>query len=230
MNAAVAEKRARRPVVLVLGDGQVHIPGWVEDLETFRRWARSSDFPERGRFGYFNGQIWVDLSMERLAHNQLKGIIAVVVGGLVMAGRLGVYFHDRMRLTSEAANLSSEPDGMFASEQTLRAKRVLLREGADTLEVEGTPDMVLEVVSPDSVKKDTVVLRELYAQAGIREYWLIDPRHVPQEFSILRHTAKGYTSVRRQGDWLKSAVFGKSFRLTQGTDELRHPVYKLDVR
>jgi hypothetical protein len=29
---------------------------------------------------------------------------------------------------------------------------------------------------------------------------------------------------------MKSAVFGKSFRLTRQTDALSHPVYRLEVR
>jgi hypothetical protein len=33
-------------------------------------------------------------------------------------------------------------------------------------------------------------------------------------FEIYRYTAKGYTSVRKQDGWIKSAVSGKSFKLT----------------
>jgi len=36
--------------------------------------------------------------------------------------------------------------------------------------------------------------------------------------------------VRTQGGWAKSAVFGKSFRLTEQTDPLGHPDYTLAVR
>src|SRR5256885_8764701 len=51
------------------------------------------------------------------------------------------------------------------------------------LELEGTPDMVLEVVSESSVQKDTKRLRQLYWQAGIREYWLVDARREPDRKS-----------------------------------------------
>jgi hypothetical protein len=81
-----------------------------------------------------------------------------------------------------------------------------------------------------SLEKDTVVLRDLYWQAGIAEYWLVDARGERLDFHILHRTAKGYVSSRRQAGWLKSAVFGKSFRLTRQIDGLGHPDYHLAVR
>ncbi len=42
--------------------------------------------------------------------------------------------------------------------------------------VEGrVPDLVLEVMSPTSVRRDTVTKYELYQSLGVREYWLYDP-------------------------------------------------------
>lgn len=37
-------------------------------------------------------------------------------------------------------------------------------------------DLVMEVISPDDPLRDTVTKRREYAEAGIPEYWLIDPR------------------------------------------------------
>src|SRR5206468_3586568 len=92
--------------------------------------------------------------------------------------------------------------------------------------LEGTPDMALEVVSPGSVKKDTVDLVDVYWQAGIPEYWLVDPRGggTPQ-FTIYAHTPRGYKPVRPAGGWRKSAVFGVAVRLGHSTDDLGLPTY-----
>jgi len=208
----------------------IRIPTWVVDLESFRRWVRSAEFPERGRFSHLAGGLWVDLSMESLGHNQAKGEISVVLGALVKAGKLGRFFFDRMRLTNAEAELSTEPDAMFASRTARITERTRYEHGAASLEVEGTVDMVLEVVSPSSVQKDTVVLRELYWKAGVREYWLVDPRGLELHFNILRHTLKGYVATRRRHGWIESAVFGKSFRLTRGEDDQGDPEFTLEVR
>jgi Uma2 family endonuclease len=98
------------------------------------------------------------------------------------------------------------------------------------LELEGTPDMVLEVVSPSSVKKDKVLLRQAYAEAGIPEYWLVDARKEPPTFDILVHKPRGYVAARKQDGWMKSGVSGKSFRLVQHTTALGHPDYTLESR
>ena len=36
-------------------------------------------------------------------------------------------------------------------------------------------DLVMEVVNPDDPRRDTVTKRREYAQAGIPEYWIVDP-------------------------------------------------------
>ena len=40
---------------------------------------------------------------------------------------------------------------------------------------EGAPDFVVEVVSPSSVCMDYVKKLNLYLEAGVREYWIVDP-------------------------------------------------------
>jgi Uma2 family endonuclease len=218
---------------IVLDDQVVHIPAWVTDLAAFRRWVRSDEFPEKQRICYLKGEVWVDMSREQFySHNQVKGEFTIVVGGLVRAKRSGRYIPDGMLLTNPAADLICVPDGSFASNASLRTGRVRLLEGVHEgfLEIEGTPDMVLEIVSASSVVKDTVTLRDLYWQAGMPEYWLVDVRGDRLEFNILRHTPPGYVANRKVGGWIKSAVFGKSFRLTRGLDALGNPEYTLQVR
>jgi Uma2 family endonuclease len=208
------------------------IPGWVVDHASFRRWVYSEDYPQSGQYGWLNGKVWVDLSLEHDCHNQIKMRVAYTLMGLSDQKRLGKYWGDRMLLTHLAAGLSAEPDGMFATWGTLQENRARLIGGRPPygLEIEGTPDMVLEVVSRHSVRKDYKELPALYWQAGIAEYWRIDPRGQGLRFDLLRSTAGGYRAVRARDGWRKSAVFGAAFRLTQTADPLGQPAYALAIR
>src|SRR5436190_10597481 len=55
----------------------ITVPGWVVDLQSYRRWATSSDYPESGWVSFLDGTIFVDPHMEELlTHNQVKGAYA----------------------------------------------------------------------------------------------------------------------------------------------------------
>ncbi len=216
----------------IVFEDKVSIPADVVDVESFRRWALSPRFPDRGRFSFLNGEVWFDMSPEELlTHNRVKGEIAAVLTTLLKAKPLGYYFHDRALLTCASVGLSTEADGTFVSFESLRSGRVRMVEGAvGFVELEGAPDMVLEVVSPSSVRKDNVTLRDLYGRAGVDEYWLVDARGPKPRFDILRPRGGKLAVAPARGGWLASSVFGKSFRLLRRIDEMGHPSHLLECR
>jgi Uma2 family endonuclease len=222
-----------RAVRVMIGES-VCIPPEVIDLDSFCRWAISDQYPQQGKFSFLHGMIWVDLSMEDLyRHNRVKTQFTIVLGALVESLGQGIWIGDGMLLRHSTADLSTEPDGMFVSYDALQSGRMARIEGetSSCLQLEGTPEMTLEVVSATSVQKDTVELRELYWQAGVLEYWLVDARGVSPHFDILRRGTKGYTATRKQaGGWLKSSIFGRSFQLVRKSDPLGDPLYVVNVR
>ncbi len=150
----------------------VRIPLWVADLPSFRRWAESEESPDKAIVCYLAGELWVEMSKEQVySHNHVKTEFARVLAGLVKQRRLGRYFGDGLFLTNVEADICTKPDGTFVSREAFDESRVRLIEGATEgfVEIEGTPDMVLEVVSGSSVSKDCQWLRDLYWKAGIPE-------------------------------------------------------------
>ncbi len=48
----------------------------------------------------------------------------------------------------------------------------------------GAPDLLIEVLSPGTMRRDTGVKMSLYAQLGVPEYWLVDPTARLVEFRV----------------------------------------------
>jgi Uma2 family endonuclease len=220
-------------VTCVNESDEICVPEWVEDLTSFRRWAASDAVPDKARVCYRKGEVWLDMSREQLfSHNRVKTKCTSTLDRLAEEDELGFYFSDGILLSNLSADLARQPDGVFVSAASLRFCRVRLIGGPEGgfVELEGTPDMALEIVSKSSVRKDTVELLQDYWEAGIQEYWLIDARGDRVRFDIYRRTSRGYIATRKQAGWLRSEVFGKSFRLRRllGPEDL--PDFRLEAR
>jgi Uma2 family endonuclease len=201
-------------------DDSIHIPPGVADLARFRAWAVSRSFPERGRIDFLAGDLEVDMSPEELhTHGLVKAEIAAALQLLVARRGLGEIYIDRARISSPEASLSVEPDIVVVFWETLDQGRLRKVPGARrkpgrVIEMEGAPDVVVEIVSDSSVRKDLVRLPPLYAVAGVPELWLVDAREEPVRFQIRSLGAGGYATVAPDAEgWTASPRLGRRFRL-----------------
>ena len=60
-----------------------------------------------------------------------------------------------------------QPDILFISRER---ERILTHAN-----VQGAPNLIVEILSPSSSTRDWRAKRELYASHGVREYWIVDP-------------------------------------------------------
>ena len=229
-----------QPPVILPSDA-VRIPAGVHVLEEFRRWCQDSEFPARGRIDYLQGDLEVDMSAEDLfTHGTPKAAIAARLHAMVVEDGRGAVFIDCTRVVSPAARLSVEPDVVVVLRESVAAGRVRPvpsspQRAGRYVELEGAPDLVVEVISDSSVGKDRLRLPELYARAGVAELWLVDARGEAPALEIRRlRPAGGYFRVPPDGDgpdaWTPSPLLGCRFRLRR--HEMKDPLFvnhKLEV-
>jgi len=135
---------------------------------------------------FSNGYIEV-LPMPSDRHQAIVGFLFVLfrkladaTGGIVRMAPL------RLRLYP---NKIREPDLLFINYASDPRRQEAYWTGAD---------LVVEVVSPDDRERDLVVKRQEYAQAGIPEYWIVDPQ------------AETITVLKLESDrYVEHGVFGR---------------------
>lgn len=59
--------------------------------------------------------------------------------------------------------------------------------------VYGAPDFVLEILSPSTRKKDMVIKLNKYMNAGVKEYWMVDP--VQKRVLVYDFSAENYPTI-----------------------------------
>lgn len=220
----------------VLFEESLRVP-FINSLKEFREWLRQDDFPAKGRIDYIDGQIEVDMSPEDLfSHGSVKSQIAYQITARVNKLESGVVFIDSSRVSSPKADLSVEPDIVYLSHESVDAGLVKFvpraSEKPDSyIEMEGCPDLIVEIVSDSSVGKDTKRLPQKYFLAGVPELWLVDARKRPLTFTIYSRGKRGFVAVEpdKKG-FAYSKVLDAHYHLDHRRDRKGWPKYELQER
>lgn len=105
-------------------------------------------------------------------HQDLAGFLITVMRIYTESRQLGIVRSAPFQM--KLAHTGREPDLLFiAQEHQDRLKETYL---------DGPADLVVEIVSPESIGRDRGVKFYEYEEANIPEYWLIDPQREQAEF------------------------------------------------
>lgn len=115
---------------------------------------------------------WVDgevvlMSPASEQHAAITTFLAAVIRGYVKRKGLGGRVYHAPFQVRLGPRSGREPDVLYVAEENLHRFRRTF--------VDGPADLAVEVVSPESRERDCVVKFREYQQAGVREYWLVDP-------------------------------------------------------
>jgi Uma2 family endonuclease len=75
--------------------------------------------------------------------------------------------------------------------------------------VEGPPDLVIEVLSPSSLRTDRMHKLRLYAEAGVKEYWIVEPHPPLVEVLLLDGATYRIHNTHLEVDTLASPSFSE---------------------
>ncbi len=129
--------------------------------------------PEDKRYQLLDGEMIVAPSTTD-KHQAVVGEIFVALHQFVTANSLGL-----VRIAPYDVVLSSndvaQPDVLFVSN---RRSHIVT-----AANIQGAPDLIVEVLSPGTQHYDRGYKRTLYARHGVREYWLVDPE--PETVEVL---------------------------------------------
>ena len=130
---------------------------------TYKDYENSSDDE---RFEVIDGVIYM-MSPPSQAHQEVCGEIYRQLANFMRGKPCKVFIAPfGVRLNAAARdNTIVEPDLLIVCD----------RSKLDGKACVGAPDMVVEVLSPSTAGKDRVLKFNKYLQAGVREYWIIDP-------------------------------------------------------
>jgi len=102
----------------------------------------------------------------RTIHQRINRKLSGFIGSFVDKNNLGeVLCAPTDVLLSETEK--PQPDILFISKEHLD----IITE----MNIQGTPDLVVEILSPSTGKYDKVEKSKMYYKYGVKEYWIVDP-------------------------------------------------------
>jgi Uma2 family endonuclease len=124
-------------------------------------------FPDDGlRHELIDGEHYVTASPST-KHQHISINLTVLIGSWLERNPVGELFHAPFDVVFSQFDVV-EPDLLYLS--NARAADALT-----PLHVRGVPELVIEIGSPSTRKRDETIKRRLYERAGVSEYWVVDP-------------------------------------------------------
>jgi Uma2 family endonuclease len=116
-------------------------------------------------------------------HQDIAGFLFALLNDFVRLLGLGVVRIAPLEVRLWPGGPSREPDVFFVSRDQ--------RNQLTAQRFEGGPDLVIEIISTGSARSDRVEKFTEFERAGVREYWLIDPRRGKEQADFYQLDADG---------------------------------------
>lgn len=113
-------------------------------------------------------------------HQRVSYRLVLTIGNYLEEHPLGELFFAPLDIVFSRHDVV-EPDLLYISNER---REIITRKN-----IQGSPDLLIEILSASSRKYDEVTKRALYERTGVDEYWIVDP--VDDAVRIFRRNAAG---------------------------------------
>ncbi len=160
---------------------------------TYQDYAKT---PEDERYELINGELIMSES-PIIVHQNNRMKLGNRMTNFVERNDAGiVYLPDTDVVLSDTDVV--QPDIMFISKE----RQHIIGER----NIQGAPDLVVEILSPSTARRDWGVKRELYAKHGVKEYWIADPANKIVWVMLLTNGVLEIQQTCHPGDTIASSV------------------------
>jgi Uma2 family endonuclease len=151
------------------------------------------DFPDNDFFIYelIDGEIMRKQAPKPL-HQQVSRRVSNIFEKFLAETPIGSFFYAPIDVFFDDHN-NTQPDLLFISES--RSFIIDLENG-----IMGAPDLIVEIISPSSIKIDRFDKKEMYKKFAVKEFWLIDPKNQTLEiYAFDNNDYKLHQFLEREG-------------------------------
>lgn len=179
-------------------------PSFVPQKLTYEEFLREYD----GQYAeYVDGEVFANMSVTD-KHDFLTKFLITILTFYVSTKKLGRICGEpyQMKMKFDDKIKGREPDIFFVKTENLHRIKEKFFDGA--------ADLVIEIISPESIIRDTEDKFEEYEAAGVKEYWIINPNRRTANFygydekgkyKMLPILADGkFESLIIEGLWIKT--------------------------
>jgi Uma2 family endonuclease len=134
-------------------------------------------------------------------HQEISINLSSYLNVYVLENKLGKVFEAPIDLYLDEESDAVQPDILFISKgNSLRIDR----EG-----LHGSPDLIIEILSPGNKNHDLVKKKDLYEKFGVKEYWIVDPE-TKLAIGYILH-GKSYVKIGESEGEIRSSILNKAF-------------------
>ena len=156
----------------------------VFDQKEFRRWVEQRPRADLNRYELIDGRI-VITPPAGWTHSGFAAALVHLLNQHVRGRKLGMVFESSAGYDLPSGD-TVEPDASFVSAERFATRRPAKPD--EFLRI--VPNLVVEVLSPSTARRDQTEKKAIYANNRVDEYWIVDPKR--KCVTIYRLGRRGY--------------------------------------